>query len=866
MDRSQKLISNFLEARKILFREDLKKSSGFRITRRYADLMDQFVRSIFFDVGFTKKIKEPGQNALAIAALGSYGRREFCLGSDVDLMVIHQSRLSPEMNAIISRALHSLWDAKLEVGHSILTVRECIRLAVNDFQVLTSIMDGRFILGSRSFYRLFEQAFWSRIQREKDTFLKQFLIYYGKRREKYDTEAYFLEPDIKEGIGGLRDLHFMAWMARIHFRCKRLGEIRRFAVFSHFDIDRLSHSNSRLLKVRNHLHLLARRKEDRLLLSYQNNLCKSLGYADRDHITATERFMKDLYLHLNRIRYGADEFLRKALDIIDPIPSEPGPDQLPAEFKVTKGNIVLGEGRLSEKNPLVVLRALNEANRFGLFVGSGFIWEAKNIISKQGKDLAALPDARDLFLNMILKPKNPKIIRLALEIGLITLFIPEFKRIRNLVETGFYHVETVDLHSLKILDTINKISKGIYNDKWPLFMETFRELNHPDWVFLAALLHDIGKGYGKNHSDKGFQLAPRILKKLGIKGKALEVIPFLVKHHLLLANISQHRDLNDEKTSVQVAQTIQDKEVLQMLFLVAVADSFSTGPIARSDWKIMLLVELFLKVKRILERGVLASPDATKRIEKNKRQVLVALGPHFPEKEILNLMEQVSSRYFLNTSIEDMARHFHLALNMGQKRLSWVLQKLTSAPVTRIILCTYDKPGIFGKMVGVLTLNNISVLSASIHTLKNGLAFDIYEVTNPPDPYREEERWDKIHKEIVLALEDRLPLDELIQNKGKTVLDSERYGGVQSKKVTINNEVSDFFTVIEVSSVTRVGLLYELAKEIFSLGLDIRFARFNSDEEKITGNFYVKDSLGQKIYEAERITAVKQALIKGVME
>lgn len=828
--------------------------------------MDQFVQSVFFAEGFNKKVKEPDQNAVAVVALGSYGRREFCFGSDVDLMVIHQDRLSSEMNTIIARALRSLWDAKLEVGHSILTVRECIRLALNNFQVLTSIMDGRFILGSKSFYRLFENAFWSRIQREKGTFLRQFLIYQGKRREKYDTEAYFLEPDIKEGLGGLRDLHFMAWMARIYFRCKRLSEIRRFAAFSYFEIDRLSHSNSRLLKVRNHLHLLARRKEDRLLLSYQHNLCKSLGYEDKGHIKATERFMKDLYLHLNRIRYGADEFLRKTLDIVDPLSTETRPDQLPAEFMVTKGNIVLREGRLSEKDPLTVLRALNEANRLGLFVGSGFIWEAKKIIARQGKNLAVSPEAKNLFLNMIQNPQNPKIIRLALEIGLITLFIPEFKKIRNLVETGFYHVETVDLHSLKIIETINKIANGKYNEKWPLFKETYRELTHPDWVFLAALLHDIGKGYGKNHSEKGVNLAHRVLKRLGINGKALEIIPFLVRHHLLLANISQHRDLNDEKTSVQVAQTIQDKEVLQMLFLVSVADSLSTGPIARSDWKIMLLIELFLKVKRILERGVLASPDATKRIEKNRRLVLDALSPHFPKKDILHLIDQVSYRYFLNTSIEDMERHFHLAFNMGKNRLSWELQKLTSAPVTRIILCTYDKPGIFGKMVGVLTLNNISVLSARIHTLKNGLAFDIYEVTNPPDPYREEEKWEKIYREIVLALEDRLALDELIQKKEEKVLDSERYRGIPSKEVTVNNEISDFFTFIEVRSVTRVGLLYELAKEIFSLGLDIRFARFNSDEEKIIGNFYVRDSLGQKIYEPERITAIKHALTRGVME
>jgi [protein-PII] uridylyltransferase len=861
LDSSQQIVQSFLESRKALIEKDLKQASGMRTTHRYADLMDRFIRSLFFEAGLRDKIRADRKDVFTVIALGSYGRRALCFGSDVDLMVVHQGRLSPEMNEIIPRALYPLWDAKLDVGHSILTVQECVRLSRNDFRVLTSVMDARFLLGSRAFFRLFEVAFWSRIDREKNSLLKQFLIHQEKREEKYGSEDYFVEPDIKDGPGGLRDLHFMAWMARAYFGCERLSQIRRFAVFSHFDLDKLSQSKGFLLKVRNHLHILTGRKDDRLLLPFQKELSNLLGYRDGPHGEGLEKFLKNLYLHLNRIRYGYEEFQVKALDIINPLSLETTPQDLPQEFQVTKGNIVLKQEGLLKEDPLLILVAMCEANRRGLFLGSGLIWDARKKIAAEGRKLVILPEAKRLFLDMILNPANPKIIRLALEIGLIGIFIPEFKRIRNLAEFGYYHVRTVDLHSLKALEIISEISRGAYNDRWPLFEQVFSELKHIDRLFLAALLHDIGKGRKGDHSDKGAEMVPGILKKLDIRDDAIDVISFIVKNHLLLARTSQRRDLGEEKTSVQVAQIIKDRNLLGMLFLLTVADSIATGPMASSDWKIMLLIELFFKVRRILEKGVLATPDATEKIEAKKRIVKDMLAPDFGEKDIFHIMDQAPSRYFLNTPAEIISRHFRLALSLGEKKFSWTLQKLKDAPVTRVIQCVHDRPGLFSKMVGVFTLNNIKVLSANIFVLKNGLALDVYEVTNPLDPYQETEKWEKIRKEIFLALYEQLPLDELISRKERMTLAKKKYLVSGAGKVDVNNEASDFFTVIEFRSEGQIGLLYELAKQVFSLGLDIRFAKLNSDQEKMTGVLYVRDSEGQKIHGDDKIEEIKKGLL-----
>jgi [protein-PII] uridylyltransferase len=553
------------------------------------------------------------------------------------------------------------------------------------------------------------------------------------------------------------------------------------------------------------------------------------------------------------------------MDIMDPRSVEPSPDRLPPDFQVLRGNIILArEGQLSQ-NPLLILQGFQEANRRGLLLGSGFIWEAGKSIVEQGKALSAMPEARSIFMDLLLRPQNPKILRLALEMGLITLFIPEFKKIRNLAQFSYYHSETVDLHALKTIEVAQDISEGRHNNRWPLFQEIFRELEHPEWLFLVGLLHDIGKGYRGDHSRKGSALIPRILKRLGIEGEALKVIPFLVRHHLLLANTAQRRDLNDEKTSVQIAQIVGDMERLKLLFLLTVIDSLATGPMAGNDWKIMLLNELFFKARRILQRGTLASPDATKRVDEKKKALQRVLKAEFPAPKVLHLMEQVSTRYFLHTPLEDMVEHFRLALAMGKERLQWRLQRLDHAPVTRVILCTYDKPGLFSKMVGLFTLHNISVLSGNIFTLKNGLAFDTYEVTNPLDPLREQEVWERIFEEARLAIEDALPLDDLIMRKAqRSVIPRTGYVS-QVKKVKIDNEASDFFTLIEMKGGIRTGLLYDLAKEIYSLGLDIRFARINSDKEKMTGVFYVRDGSGQKIYDDPVLEKTRQGMLNVII-
>ncbi|VBB45331.1 Bifunctional uridylyltransferase/uridylyl-removing enzyme [uncultured Desulfatiglans sp.] len=853
------IVSRFVSDRTELVRKFISLKSGFRFCQAYTELVDRFTRRLFFEAGLKKRAREPRNKPFIILALGSYGRRELCFGSDIDFMVIHEGREDPELNEIIPRALYPLWDAHLEVGHATLTIPACIRLAMEDFTVLTALLDARPILGSRPFYDLFEQAFLSRLFREREKILKHFMAARRKQEEQFRTEAFFVEPDIKEGPGGLRDLHFMNWMARIYFSCVRFSQIRRFAVFSHFDLYTLAHSKSFLLKVRNQLHFLAQRKEDRLLLTYQKDLADRLGYTDDPNLSAPLKFMKNVYRHLNRIRYGYEAFQVKALDIIHPSPADENASIGPF-FQVTNGNLVLRQDLSLKTDPGLILKALEQANEQGLFWGSGLIWEARRIIARSKRRLLGLQDARPALLRVLSRPRNPKIIRLALEIGLLELFIPEFKRIRNLPELGFYHVDTVDIHSLRTAEVLEQMSEGAYDERWPIFRAVFEGLPHPERLFLAGVLHDVGKGYPDDHSVKGAALVRPILRRFGIDRAAAEAIAALVRHHLLLARVSQRRDLSDEKTSVQTAQTVQSTELLDMLFLLTAADSFATGPMARTEWKLHLITELYAKTRRILEKDTLATPHATRRFTEQKKQVLKSLKGRFPARDVRRLLEQISSRYFIGTPIEDVVAQVALALDLGESPFAWSVRRRADAPVTRILQCIRDRRGLFSDLAGVFTLNNIGVLSAQIFTLKNGLAFDIYEVTNPLDPLREDETWGRVREQITQVLRGEFSLDERIAKKEEGQLSQAVSWITWPRSVQIDNEASDFFTIVEVAADARMGLLYRIAKVLTAHGLDIRFATVNRDQEKLLGVFYVQTPEGEKLFDPLPIDRVRRSI------
>jgi len=851
-----------MAAKKVLVLDHLPKLSGIKLTRRYSLLVDYFLRRLFFLSGLTPNtFNSVHTGRVAVIALGGYGSRELCFGSDVDLMILHEKGQLPDfLERSLLSIFYGLWDAKLDVGYSIVNLREAKGLIKKEFESLTSVISARFVAGSRSLFREATALFMAGLEEDRKELFTKVMEARAEREIRFDKEVFLLEPELKEGLGGLRDLDYMRWVSRVCLGVDRFAELSGRKEFSHFDLKQLYHARGFLLKIRNYLHSMAGRKEDRLLLEYQRRLASLLGYGDSISLSGTDRFMKEVYLHMNRVRYAVEEFLVKVGDILFPAPVLKTSWFLPPEFCLVKGNLVLKEMELLEQNPNLILSALNIASQYNLHLGSGLIWRAKGLVARYGGKFRSSKSARDLFVKLITDPGSLKIMRLTLELGLLCVFIPEFKKIRNLAQFGYYHVETVDLHSLSTLHILGKIRDGEYDHQWPLLRTVWNEVKNPALLCLAGLLHDIGKGYGRGHSKKGGEIVQQIVERLGFDGAASRIVSFLVLHHLLLTRTSQRRDLGDEKTVIQVAQTVQDLDLLNMLFLLSVADSMATGPAARSHWKHSLLEELFLKVRKVIREGTFVTPDATKKAEQKRQKVVKALEGEFGPKAVEEMLEQVSIRYLLSVELPDMIQQIRLALGMGDKKYAWALRVRKAPSVTRILQCTYDIPGLFSKMVGVFTINDIRVLSANIFTLRNGLALDIYEVTNPLDPLRESERWDKVHADILAALEGRICLEEMVRIRQKAKEYLKYYESHIRSKIKIDNQVSDFFTVIEGIWPYRPGILYEVARKLHSLELDIRFAKVNIDKEKMAGAFYVRDSAGQKVFDPEEVARMRDLL------
>ncbi len=856
------LVQEFAASRKVLILDELPRLSGVKLTRKYTLLVDHFLRKLLPLAGLTPDTFNDSDNGrIAVIALGGYGSMELCFGSDVDLMILYEKeRLPYFLERSLLRLFYGLWDAKLDVGYSIVNLIEAQKLIKKEFESLTSVIPARLVAGSRSLAREARALFLAGLEEDREGFFRRVLEARAERERKFDKEVFLLEPELKEGLGGLRDLDYMRWVSRVCLGVNRFSDLSLLSEFSHFDLNQLYHARGFLLKIRNYLHSMAERKEDRLLLEYQRRLATILGYGGSISLSGTDRFMKEVYLHMNRVRYAVEEFLVKVGDILFPAPVVRASWFLPSEFRLVKGNLVIKEMELLDRDPDLILRALNIANRHNLHLGSGLIWKAKGIVARLGSRLASSESAKGLFVDLITNPNSLKTMRLALELGLICAFIPEFKRIRNLAQFGYYHVETVDLHLLSTLHILGGIRDGAYEAYWPLLQNVWNELKNPGLLCIAGLLHDIGKGYGRGHSLKGGQIVEGIVERLGFGREASRAVSFLVRHHLLLSRVSQRRDLGEEKTVIQVAQTVQDPDLLNMLFLLSVADSMATGPAARSHWKHSLLEELFFKVRKVIKGGAFATPDATKRAEEKKQRVAKALEREFGLEAVEEMLEQLSIRYLLSVDIPDMIDQLRLALTMGEKRYSWVLKTRKGTSVTKILQCTYDMPGLFSKMVGAFTINDIRVLSANIFTLRNGMALDIYEVTNPLDPLRESERWEKVYGDILAALEGRISLEELIKRRKEAKEFLRYYDSHIRSKIMIDNEVSDFFTVIEGTWPYRPGILYEVATILNSLELDIRFAKVNIDKERMAGAFYVRDKAGQKVFEQEELEIMRKKL------
>ncbi|MDY7038309.1 MAG: HD domain-containing protein, partial [Thermodesulfobacteriota bacterium] len=587
--------------------EELKESRNYLISSLFAgDETETFQENYteIIDQYFRKNLQESktGQSLFrdkkpfALVAVGGYGRMELCLHSDIDILFLFQAVIPPRAKDLIEEFLFPLWDLGLDIGHGIRTIKDCIALSRDDFEVLTSIMDARFIGGDSQLFLALMERLKKKVISKKGIALRRWLEDCDRiRMNTYGDASHLLEPNLKEGIGGLRDYHHILWLGRVFFDLRIPRDMEYMGKLSHSEYRELRNQLTFIWLVRNHLHHLSGRRNDRLGFEYQEKIAQNIGFQDQDDFLSVEQFMGKLHACMASIKSLYRSF------IVSHLPKRQGPikniqsEYISSDLHLYRGEINFHSATAIISNPFLLIDIFKQSS----LLGRPLSMEARRLVREfiylVDDQFRKSEEAVDRFFAMMNGENTFQALDNMLDTGFLDVFIPEFARIRDRVQFDAYHIFPVGRHTLETVRYLKDIA--VQNDI--LLLDIFSDLSNPEPLFLACLLHDIGK-VGKGHAQRGIVITRKILKRFDYDENKTKDILFLVGNHLLLVETATRRDLNDEKVVVQCARTIGDIKRLKMLYLLTWADSKATGPRAWNEWISNLVQELFFKILHIL--------------------------------------------------------------------------------------------------------------------------------------------------------------------------------------------------------------------------------------------------------------------------
>ncbi|WP_417914549.1 [protein-PII] uridylyltransferase [Candidatus Electronema sp. JM] len=826
--------------------------SGSELLARQTDLVDAFVIERF---QASEAVRAAG-GGIALIALGGYGRRELHPYSDIDLLLLHDRAAEKKMREAAESILYPLWDAGFEVGHSVRGVKDAVKFAAEDYLFQVALLDARLLIGSESlFQELMALHRKKNIEGRRDKFVRTMLNLRNERRQKHGSHAYLLEPQIKEGRGGLRDMQAMLWTTKAVFGLNGLVDLEDAGIFSPDERLALAAAQDMLVRVRVRLHCLSRRKNDRLFFEYQEEMAADFGCQDGEGMRAVERFMRQIYSSLHTVAATTDLFFEQAQENLGLSSRDSREQELEQGIVARAGSLRLAvtDAALA-KQPQLLMRLFYQAGRTGLPAHH----RTRQLVSRSlhlvDDAFRSSKRAAKSFIGLLLTENPLPALETMLETGLLTACIPEFFTVESLAQHDLYHIYTVDRHQLQTVAELARLRRT----------EPELTVAAPQLLCLAALLHDIGKGQHTDHSQRGAELVSGIGQRMGLNSAECQRLAFLVRWHLYLPENALRRDLSDHAFIREAARLIGDTDMLTMLYLLSIADSKATGPSAWSDWKADLLAKLFLKVRACLDAGCTAA-DAlcSKKSEAEgaawlREQIAALLKPG---EEIRMPLAELPADYLTSFSPEEVARHLRLhrdqAALLQQKVLLFPEEQSGSWPL--LILCR-DRHGLLAKICGVLALHNLSVLAARIFTWPDGTVADALHVKPTAQVAFAEQNWRAVEDDLNRAVNYRLDVGLQLHSKLESL---SRKPAIQRLRtdVIIDNAASDQYTVIEVYGGDHLGALYQLTQTLSDFRLSIHHARIATAVEQLIDVFYVSSEDRRKIEDAALLAEIRHALL-----
>ena len=854
--KTKKLITRLLKG----------KEPGF--LKQHSRLLDDYFQQVF-ETSMVGPQLDIRKNPYAIIALGGYGREEQCIHSDVDLLFLFKKKVPREVENLIQETIYPLWDIGLDVGYATRSLKECSALAGRDFEVLTPMLDARFVCGWSLIYSNLLDELREKVIEKKSSRIIHWLVENNElRHAHFGDSAYLLEPNLKEGQGGLRDYHTMLWIARIAFNVKQPRDLEYLGLLSHAEFQGLNQAITFIWNVRNRMHHICGRKCDQLHFDNQIKLARALNYKKKNGQAPVERFMGELHGQMETLKQQHLVFLHEL-----GFEKKRKRRRKSQKKSTVDGLEVIKWGMLNfvtpeaiVKSPDLLMKIFEESARLKIPLSAEakrLVKEFSHIVNKAYRNSEPIVKS----FEQILVAPAPKfnVLNAMLNTGFLEKFLPEFRSISNRIQHDEYHLYPVDKHLLRTVQTVKKFGMAKDTSLEPLCEKIYRNLKKKKLLLWAALLHDIGKGESEeDHSKTGAQIVKKILTQKGLKPKDVETVTFLVQEHLLLTKTATRRDIHDEKTAITCARKIKDISRLKMLYLLTVADSIATGPMAWSDWTATLLRDFFLKVLNVLEKGELATAEAVEVVGQKKKNTLSSARSAREKKEIDALLGVMSPRYLLYmpaSEIKKHIKHYDQLVKSGSDFI-WEIERASDANTRSVTICAQDRPGLFSKIAGVFTLNNIDILDVQVFTWRNNVALDIFKVKPPPDPILEDEKWKRAASNLGDALSDQLDLTTALKKKvpafrsGKAGLDKKPH------RVTVDNTSSSFFTIIEVFTYDFPGLLYSITDALFRCELNIWVAKIATKADQVVDVFYVRDVNGQKVDLPDQVADIKAAIME----
>ena len=845
---------------------------GNRAKSDLSFLFDQIIRVVHDSAARAYPVSNPtAADRLAVVAVGGYGRGELAPYSDIDLLFLFPWKQTAHGEQIVEYMLYMLWDLGLKVGHSTRSIDDCMRLAKRDLTIRTALLEARFLWGEQSLFLEMRKAFSDQvISGATMEFVTGKLAERDARHEKMGDSRYYVEPNIKDGKGGLRDLQTLYWIAKFAYEVDSVADLVSRDVLTKAEARNFSKDQNFLWSVRFHLHYISGRAEERLTFDVQTQIASRMGYAERAGASGVERFMKHYYIvakdvgDLTRIFCAAIEAENMSKPIIRLPRLRRSRDLM--GFQVDRDRLTVADENQFADDPVALIRLFYVAHNEGLDIHPHALRLVTQNLKRIDKTLRADPEANRMFVEMATSIDVPEVVLTRMnEAGVFGKFLRDFGRVVGQTQHDMYHVYTVDEHTIQAIGLLAKIERGELKKEHPVSSEVIHKITSRRALYLSVLFHDIAKGRGGDHSVLGARVAKRVCPRLGLDPEESETVEWLVQEHLLMSDVAQKRDLNDPKTIHDFVETVQSPERLRLLLCLTVVDMRATGPNVWNNWKAQLLRELYHGAGDVMSGGQLTDARAD-RVASAKAKLEEALAD-WSADDIATHMDRGYAGYWLTFDTDTLAHHARMMREAEQEKLPLSIRTRVrmDIDVTELTIYTQDHPGLFSRVSGAIAAVDANIVDAKAFTSPQGMALETFWLqNNEAAALSATGTLAKLTVQIERALAGQMKRSEP-QAQRTFVPDRIKVFKVPPR-VIIDNQASAAHTVIEINGRDRPGFLYLVTGALFSLSLQISSAKISTFGERAVDVFYVKDGFGMKITHEARLATIRKTLLDAIRE